>query len=211
MRSERDEQRAARRATRAARARVARLAAARARRTSGARRHRGVRGGAGVGEQRFGIGRGGGVDLEHVDDDDGDVVLAAGRVRGVDEQLGRALRIGLAARDALDVALAHHRGEPVGAEHDAVAGRDVERVEVDVDVGVDAERARDDRALRMRLGLLGREPALADELLDEAVVVGDPAQRAVVQQVRARVADVTDRAAGGRRRRRPRSASCPCR
>ena len=83
-------------------------------------------------------------------------------------------------------------GEAVGAEEDAVAGCDVDRVEVDVDVGVDAERAGDDRALRVRLGLLGGEPALADELLDEAVVVGDAAQLAVVQEVRARVADVAD-------------------
>ena len=95
-----------------------------------------------VGREGFGVGRGAAVDLEHVDDDDGDVVLAAGVVRGVDERSAAALRVGLAAREALDVALAHHRGEAVGAEQDAVAGRDVERVQVDVDVGVDAERAR---------------------------------------------------------------------
>ena len=63
-----------------------------------------------------------------------DVVDAAGRVGGVDEELGRALRIRLAAQDALDVALAHHVGEAVGAEHDAVAGDDVDGVHVDVDV-----------------------------------------------------------------------------
>ncbi len=93
---------------------------------------------------------------------------------------------------AFDVALAHHRGEAVGAEDDAVAGFDVERVQVDVDVGVDAERAGDDGALRVRLGLLGCEAAFADELLDEAVVVGRAVQRAVVEDVRARVADVAD-------------------
>ncbi len=38
-----------------------------------------------------------GVDLEHVDDHDGDVVLAAGGVRGGDERVGQALRIGLGA------------------------------------------------------------------------------------------------------------------
>ena len=42
---------------------------------------------------------------------------------------------------------------------------------VDVDVGIGAERARDHRALRVRLGLLGRELAAADELADERVVV----------------------------------------
>ena len=69
---------------------------------------------------------------------------------------------------------------------------DVERVEVDVDVVVDTERARHDRALRVRLGLFGREAAFADELLDQAVVVGRAVQLAVVQEVRTRVADVTD-------------------
>ena len=87
-------------------------------------------------------------------------------------------------------------------------------VDVDVDLGVDAERARHDRALRVRFGLLGREPALAHELLDEAVVVGELRERAVVQEVRARVADVADEqavAAGdddrGHRRAHARAAS----
>ena len=88
---------------------------------------------------------------------------------------------------------------------------DLERVDVDLDLVVDAERACDDRALRVRLGLFGREPAFAHELLDEAVVVGDARERAVVQEVRARVADVADEQLVGRRRRRPRSSSCPCR
>ena len=58
-----------------------------------------------------------------------------------DERVGESLRVGFTAREALDVALAHHRGEAVGAEHDAIAVLDVERVEVDVDVVVDPERA----------------------------------------------------------------------
>ena len=46
---------------------------------------------------------------------------------------------------------------------------------------VDTEPTRDDVALRMRLGLLGGEPTLAYELLDEAVIVGDPSEYAFVQ------------------------------
>ena len=38
----------------------------------------------------------------------------------------------------------------------------------------------------------GGEPAVADHLLDEAVVVGDLAELAVAEEVRARVADVPD-------------------
>ena len=90
------------------------------------------------------------------------------------------------------VALAHHVGESVGAEQDAIAGHDFDGVHVDVDVRVDAERTRDDRPLRVRLGLFAREPALADELLDQAVVVGELAEVAVVHEVRTGVADVAD-------------------
>ena len=108
------------------------------------------------------------------------------------EQLGRALRIRLAARDAFDVPLAHHVGEAVRAEDDAIAGDDVERVHVDIDVGVHTERAGDDRALRVRLRLFRGQAPLTDELADEAVIVGELPQRAVVQEVRARVADVAD-------------------
>ena len=84
------------------------------------------------------------------------------------------------------------------------------RVRVGLDRRLGAERARDDRALRVVVGLLRRELALADELLDERVVVG--------QALEAR------RRAGGTARLSPtwatddlvladvgeRSASCPC-
>ena len=62
----------------------------------------------------------------------------------------------------------------------------------------------------MLVGLLGRELALAHELLDERVVVGQALEAAVAQAVRAAVADVGDRelvladVGGG-------DASCPCR
>ncbi len=98
--------------------------------------------GACSGIERGVIGVGRGVDLQHVDDDHRGVVLAARGVGRGDERVGEPLRIGFGAGQALDVALAHHRGEAVGAEHDAVAGFDVDRVQVDVDALVDPERAR---------------------------------------------------------------------
>ena len=112
--------------------------------------------------------------------------------------------IGLAPERGGDVVGLHHAGEPVGAEQDAIAGHELDRVHVDVDRRVDAERTRDDRSLRVHRGFLGGELALADELLDQAVVVGDLAELAVVQQVRARVADVTDEQGAAARERRPR-------
>ena len=64
-----------------------------------------------------------------------------------------------------------HVGQPVRAEQVEVVrpGLDCERVHVDVGLG--AERARDHGALRVRLRLLRRELAAADELADERMVV----------------------------------------
>ena len=61
----------------------------------------------------------------------------------------------------------------------------------------------------MRLGLLGRELAAADELGDERVVVGQLLELAAADAVGARVADVADRDRRRRRRRARRSSSCP--
>ena len=60
----------------------------------------------------------------------------------------------------------------------------------------------------MDRGLVGGELAVADELLDQAVVDGDLAELAVAQEVGARVADVADEegAAGHERRRGERGA-----
>ena len=87
--------------------------------------------------------------------------------------MGRPLRVWLAAEDAGDVVGPHHVGEPVGAQSIRSPWLELDRVHVDLDLGVDAERTGDDRPLRVDLGLLGRELAAAHHLLDQAVVVGD--------------------------------------
>ena len=76
-------------------------------------------------------------------------------------------------------------------QHD-VAVLGVDAPGVDVDRAVGAERARDDRALRVARGLLGRQRAAAHELAHQRVVVGELLQHAVAQQVGARVADVPE-------------------
>ena len=65
-------------------------------------------------------------------------------------------------------------------------------VDVELDVGLGPERPRDDRALRVLLGLLARQLALPAQLLDERVVARELAQLAVAEQVGAAVADVDD-------------------
>ena len=74
------------------------------------------------------------------------------------------------------------------------------------------ERAGDDRALRVVLGLLVGDPALAAQLLDQRVVGGQHPQLAVAPQVGAAVADVGERDLvalddrRGQRRAHPRAA-----
>ena len=71
--------------------------------------------------------------------------------------------------------------------------RGLDGEDVDVDVGLGPERARDHRALRVDRRLLGRELAAAHELGDERVVVGQLLELLVAQPVGARVADMADR------------------
>ena len=106
--------------------------------------------------------------------------------------------------------LADHRRQAVRAEQEDVAGARVVGLDVDLDARLGPERAGDDRALRVRLGLLLGELPAPHQLVDERVVVGQPRELAVAQQVGARVADVRDGDRRSRRRRRP-SPSCPCR
>ena len=126
------------------------------------------------------------------DHDHGHVVFAAGGVGGVDEAGRGARRVGLASELGGDEVGLHHAGEAVGAEQQPVAGDELDGVHVDFDRLVDTERPGDDRPLRVHRGFVGGEPAVAHELFDEAVVGGDLAQLAVVQEVRPRVADVAD-------------------
>ena len=86
-------------------------------------------------------------------------------------------RLGLSPRISCDPLLGDHRGEAVAAQQQDVVGADRIAPRVDLDGGLGAERAGDDRPLRMFGGLLLGELALADELVDERVVLGQPFER----------------------------------
>ena len=89
--------------------------------------------------------------------------------------------------------LVHEPAEAVRAEQDHVARARGRRPHVDVDLPVGAERARDDRALRMLGGLLGRQRPGTHPLRDQGVVVREPREHAAAPEVGARVADVRER------------------
>ena len=137
--------------------------------------------------------------LGELEEDDGDVVLAAAavrRARRAPSPRPRGRR-GCSSTTLEDRVVVDHRRQAVRAEQEEVARLGRRRERVDVDVRVGAEGARDHGALRVRLGLLGREPAAADELGDERVVLG--------QLLELAVADAGTRAS----RRRGRSRRVP--
>ena len=103
-----------------------------------------------------------------------------------------ALGVVLLVEERGDLGFVQHRREAVGAEQQAVAGLELDRVEVDLHARLEPERAviidrRGSRSASSSVSSPGRH-----QLLDEAVVGRDAGQLAVAQQVRARVADVAD-------------------
>ena len=97
------------------------------------------------------------------------------------------------ASDLGDVVVADLVDEPVAAHEEAVAAHERQRPGVDPHARVDAEGPGDDVAARVGAGLVVGDVAGRHELLDVAVVDGDPAQPAVPEEVGPRVADVDER------------------
>ena len=123
---------------------------------------------------------------------DGDVVLAASPVRRLHERLRRRVEVVRLGDEPEDVLVGHHRRQAVGAEQVGIARARLDDEAVDVDLMIGAEGPRDDRALRMRLRLLGCEPPASHQIGDEGVVVGQLLEPPLVDPVGARVADVAD-------------------
>ena len=122
-----------------------------------------------------------------------DVVAPAAAVGRVDQLADRASEAARADEDVAHLGLGDHRRQAVAAEQEDVAGLGREGHGVHLHLGLGAEGAGDDRALRVLLGLLLGEAALAAQLLDQGVVLGEALQLAVAQHVGAAVADVAER------------------
>ena len=134
---------------------------------------------------------GGRADLEQ---EDGDVVLAAALVGCLDQLLRGLLEVGAVPLERLlDRSVVDHVAEPVGAKEEDVAFLGLDPEDVAVHVRVGSERPGDHGALRVRLGLLLGQLSGARQLGDERVVVGDLLELVVTEAVRARVADVAER------------------
>ena len=163
-------------------------------------------------------GRGGGLvtagqvlEVDDVGDDAGDVVGPAALEGELDQRVGALAGIGDVLQGRVDRVEGDEAGEPVGAEHPAVARMGGAQGEVELGVRVDvAEHAHQHRALRVPLRLLLGEPSLVQQPLDEGVVLGDLDGLLLAQQIGARVADVGEgELALGAQQRGDRGAQAP--
>ncbi len=116
----------------------------------------------------------------------------AGLVGLADETVGRRVEISRRAQDVAHALLGDHRREPIAAQQEDIAGPDRIGPGVDLDLGLGTQRAGDDRTLRMLGGLLLGQLALPDQLVDQRVVLRQPSQLTVPEQIGAAVADVGD-------------------
>jgi len=132
-------------------------------------------------------------DLLELEGDRGDVVAPPGPVGLRDEGTHGRIEAGRREKDLGDLLFPDHRCEAVGANQVDVPGARRDRAEVGLDLGVGTERPGDDRALRVLLGLLVGELSLAAQLLDQRMVLGQPLQLPVAQQIGAAVTDMSDR------------------
>ena len=124
---------------------------------------------------------------------DGDVVPSSRLVRRRDQRLAGLAQTRMGQQDLGERAIGDHCREAVAAQQIDVPVARLVGAGVDLNLRLRPQRARDDRALWVLDGLLGRELALADQLVDERVVVGQAQQLPVAQAVGATVADVRDR------------------
>ncbi len=113
-------------------------------------------------------------------------------VRTGDEVAAGLADVGDGADDLQDLVVLHHAREPVRAEAVDVAGARVVVLDVDDDLVLHSEGARDD-VLRELAALLLREIRHREQVVvDEGVVAGEQLDGAFTDAIAARVADVPD-------------------
>src|SRR5215211_5396596 len=129
--------------------------------------------------------------LLHINDDDGDVVVAAGVEGRREEAARRLLRVLLGlGQDLRDPGLRDHIREPVRTEQDAVARLDGHNGGVDFDLLLSAEGAGDEVLLGVLSGLVSGQVTASHQLGDKRVVLCHRLHLAATHEVGPRVADV---------------------
>lgn len=132
-------------------------------------------------------------DALDVDEDDGDVVLAAVGVGDVDELAGAGGEVEAVGGDDLeDLLVAEHPVEAVGTEDVDVAGLGLVRLEVDDDILLHAEGAGDDVLGEVGLLLVGEVGDGGDVVVHQRVVAGEQLDLPLAHPVAAAIAHVAD-------------------
>src|SRR5262245_34816052 len=122
--------------------------------------------------------------LQELDEDDGDVVLAAAGVRLGDQGPGRLLDVGAGGgQDGGDVVVGDHGGEAVRTGDQDVPGLRLVDLHVDVQVGPAAQRARHHVAQGVGPRLVEGQHAALELLVDPGMVAGELAEGGVAEQV----------------------------
>ena len=134
--------------------------------------------------------------VDDVGDDHRHVVGTTAAQGQLDEPVRGGLGIGVLERLGEGL-LAHDAREAVGAQEVAVAGARLAHRQVGLDV-LAVQGPQQQGALRMAVGLLGGDPAVVDQRLDERVVVRDLRELAVADQVGTGVTDVAQGQASAR-------------
>ena len=119
--------------------------------------------------------------LQHVDDDDRDVVASTVRVGLGDELIGRGLWCVGGECDRRDLVVVDLVDQSIAAQDEPVAVHHRHQPRVDAHRRLDAERPRDDVAARMASRLVLGDVAGVDQFLHVAVIDGRPMELAVAQ------------------------------
>ena len=134
-----------------------------------------------------------GLGLDDLRQHAGDVVGPAAADGQVDQLADRVVQVGVLHQGLVHGVVADDVGQPVRAQQVPVSDLGLDHGQVRLGRDTALQRPHHQRALRVRGGGLGRQPALVDQRLDQGVVVRDPVKEAVAEQVSARVADVAER------------------
>jgi hypothetical protein len=127
-----------------------------------------------------------------LDDDDRDVVVAAGLVRFLRQHFACLERIGDGEQRLTNVFGTDHSAEAVGAKQERVAAPDVHEREIYLDRFGGSESLKDDVVVLERFGFFFGELPGFDELVHQRLVARDLDELIAAQNVRAAVPDLGD-------------------
>jgi hypothetical protein len=115
----------------------------------------------------------------------------AGLETGADQLHGRKVRAAH-GQDVGEPDIGEYAARTVAAQQQAIAGDEVEIEEIGLNLVDAVEGLKDQIAVRVGAGLVGGDPPLVDQRLDQGVVAGELTEFAPAEQIGPAVPDVAD-------------------